>query len=99
MRLRHRILASRFQRDYLTGVFRGIGRTRYYTRMLRLPVWKQPLYAPLYFLNDLRKYVRHRWQTRAASPDDVVVAAEREVFAGAVASPYFHWKAKLLGDS
>ena len=97
MTVRHRIPAQRFGAAYLVPVFRGMGRTRFYTRMLRLPAWQRPFFAPLYFFNDLRKWLLHRYRYRDAPPDDVVVASERQFYAGALASPFLHLRYKLLG--
>jgi glycosyltransferase involved in cell wall biosynthesis len=60
----HKIPASRFSKEYLSGFFKGIGYSRHGKRMMRFKSWARPLVTPLFWLNDLRKLLRLRWRYR-----------------------------------
>ncbi|PZO44827.1 MAG: glycosyl transferase, partial [Phormidesmis priestleyi] len=70
---------------------RGIGLSRYHTRMLSFAPWKRPLVLVPYALNDLRKILRHllryRWQTFT----DTVAASELMLYTASLVSPLYSW--------
>ena len=95
MEMHHKIPHWRFERDYLLAMFRGIGLSRYYTRMLSVKPWQRPPAAMAYILNDLRKIVWHWLKYRTVIRRDLVAACEMELFWHSLLSPFYHWK-KIL---
>ncbi|HEY9748836.1 MAG TPA: hormogonium polysaccharide biosynthesis glycosyltransferase HpsE [Allocoleopsis sp.] len=95
MEMHHKIPQWRFERDYLITMFRGIGLSRYYTRMLSVKPWQRPIAALAYILNDMRKIVWHWWKYRTVMRHDLVATCEMELFRHSLLSPFYHWK-KIL---
>ncbi len=95
MEMHHKIPHWRFERDYLLAMFRGIGLSRYYTRMLSVKPWQRPLATVAYTLNDMRKILRHWLKYRAVIPQDLVATCEMELFRHSLLSPLYHWKKTL----
>lgn len=89
MRMQHQILARRFERDYLLRLFRGIGLSRYHTRMLSVAGWLWPLMTLLYMANDLRKIVRHLVRYRGEAIADTVAACELTLYVYSLVSPVY----------
>ncbi|MGB7313820.1 MAG: hormogonium polysaccharide biosynthesis glycosyltransferase HpsE [Nodosilinea sp.] len=89
MRVQHEIPASRFERDYLLRLFRGIGLSRHRTRMLSVAWWLWPLMTLLYMANDLRKILRHLLQYRGEAIADTVAACELTLYAYSLVSPFY----------
>jgi glycosyltransferase involved in cell wall biosynthesis len=92
MELHHQIPQWRLQRDYLIPFFRGIGLSRYATRMVRVKPFLRPLVCLPYIVNDLKKVILHvikyRWQVK----NELVAACEMELFVGSLISPFYLWK-------
>lgn len=88
MSLQHAIEPHRLQREYLLPFMRGIGSSRYVVRMLRLAPWQRPIATLIYWLNDLRRSLLHGWRYRDRLGKDLVVDAERSLYAGYLAGPY-----------
>ncbi|MEO1400003.1 MAG: hormogonium polysaccharide biosynthesis glycosyltransferase HpsE [Cyanobacteria bacterium J06635_1] len=99
MRLHHQIPSSRLTREYLTRLCRGIGFSRYRTRMLSVKVWQRPLMLILYTANDLRKIFRHLLKYRWAVIKDDVAACEMTLYVSSLISPlymaYYHFSTVL----
>ena len=95
MEMHHKIPQWRFERDYLITMFRGIGLSRYYTRMLSVKPWQRPIAALAYILNDIRKIVWHWLKYRTRIRRDLVATCEMELFRHSLLSPFHHWK-KIL---
>ncbi|MBD1860896.1 glycosyltransferase family 2 protein [Trichocoleus sp. FACHB-46] len=95
MEMHHKIPHWRFERDYLLAMFRGIGLSRYHTRMLSVKPWQRPLAALAYILNDMRKILRHWLKYRTVIPQDLVATCEMELFRNSFLSPFHHWKKTL----
>ncbi|MBE9110805.1 glycosyltransferase family 2 protein [Nodosilinea sp. LEGE 07298] len=89
MRVKHDIPASRFERDYLLRLFRGIGLSRHRTRMLSVARWLWPLMTLLYMANDLRKILRHLVRYRGEAIADTVNACELTLYVYSLASPFY----------
>ncbi len=89
MRMQHQIPASRFERDYLLRLFRGIGLSRHHTRMLSVARWLGPLMTLLYMANDLRKIVRHLLRYRGEAIADTVAACELTLYVYSLLSPFY----------
>jgi len=92
MEVVHKIPAKRLQRDYLIAFFRGIGLSRYVTRMLSVPPWQRPVAFLAYMLNDLRKILLHLLKYRRAIKSDIVAACKMELFVSSLISPIYIWK-------
>ncbi len=92
MEIYHRILAHRFERDYLLSLCRGIGLGRHCTRMLGYPRWQRPGAILAYFANDLRKAIAHLLKHRQALATDTVAAAQLQFLLAAPISPLFVWR-------
>lgn len=95
MHITHLIPQWRFERDYLQRFFRGIGIGRYYTRMLRVPLWLYPLMTVLYFCNDLRKLVGHHFRYAATIEIDLVASCEQELLRASLLSPLYYFNRRL----
>lgn len=58
----HFLGPERLEREYLIAFFRGIGRSRYFTRMVACPpIYRLPM-TLLHFVNDARKLLMYRLQ-------------------------------------
>ncbi len=55
MKIKHKIPASRLEKEYLLSLIRGIGLVRYYIRMLRIKPWLRPFFTILFLVNDAKK--------------------------------------------
>ncbi len=87
MWMHHDIPAHRLTREYLLTLFKGIGLSRYHTRMLSLDLWQRPLMVVPYALNDVRKIVRHILRYRQQIITDTVAASEMMLYTASLVSP------------
>jgi len=92
MEISHKIPESRLQKDYLIPFFRGIGLSRYVTRMVNIKQIYRPLALLSYMINDLRKITFHLLKYRTKLKQDLVVACEMELFVSSLISPFYLWK-------
>lgn len=92
MRIAHKIPAWRLEREYLLPFLRGIGLSRYVTRMVGVKPWQRSFIAVAYMLNDLRKIIEHWWKYRDRIHTDLVVACELELFIHSLISPIYLWR-------
>lgn len=92
MQISHQIPHWRLEKGYLTSLCRGIGLSRYHTRMLSVPSWQRPFIFPIYVANDLRKIVVHLCRHRQRVHSDLIAACELELFVGSLLSPLYIWK-------
>lgn len=92
MQITHQIPHWRLQKEYLVKLCRGIGLSRYHTRMLSIKSWQAPLLFWLYLFNDFRKVVWHFYKYRGAIKSDLIAACEMELFIGSILSPFYIWK-------
>ncbi|MGM3309366.1 hormogonium polysaccharide biosynthesis glycosyltransferase HpsE [Anabaena sp. WFMT] len=92
MEIYHKIPSFRLKREYLIPFFRGIGLSRYVTRMVNVQPWKKPIFSLVYMLNDLRKVCLHliKYGTRLES--DLVASCEMQLFLSSLVSPLYLWK-------
>lgn len=95
MLIYHLIPGSRLQKDYLIPLCRGIGLSRYQTRMLSVSEWQRPLALGAYLLNDLRKILLHLLKYKTAVRQDLVAACEMELYVSSLVSPFFIWSRQL----
>ncbi|MBR8837865.1 MAG: hormogonium polysaccharide biosynthesis glycosyltransferase HpsE [Stigonema ocellatum SAG 48.90 = DSM 106950] len=92
MEIYHQIPRWRLQREYLIPFFRGIGLSRYVTRMVNIEPWARPLAFLAYTLNDLRKIILHLFKYRLKVKTELVAACEMQLFLSSLISPFYLWK-------
>jgi glycosyltransferase involved in cell wall biosynthesis len=96
MQIAHRIPKNRLEKEYLIKLMRGIGLSRYHTRMLGFPAWQRIFVFPIYMANDLKKIILHFIKHRSVLKTDVVSACEMELFIGSFISPLYIWSRYFL---
>ena len=96
MQIHHRIPKNRLEKEYLIKLMRGIGLSRYHTRMLGFPAWQRIFVFPAYMANDLKKIIIHFIQHRMVLKTDVVAACEMEFFIASFISPFYIFKIYLF---
>jgi glycosyltransferase involved in cell wall biosynthesis len=90
MQVYHQIPSHRLERNYLIDLCRGIGLSRYHTRMLSFHQrWQWLLIFPIYVINDLRKAIMHFTKYRRVLATDVIAACEMELFWSSFLSPFY----------
>lgn len=89
MRLQHQIPSARLTRQYLQKLCRGIGLSRYRTRMLSVSPWQRLPMLLLYSVNDIRKILIHCLRYRQAVIVDDVAACELTLYTASLLSPLF----------
>lgn len=98
MHIYHKIPKQRLERQYLMNLLRGIGLSRYQTRMLGFKPWQRPLILPAYMANDLRKIISYFLKYRSVLKTDVVAASEMELLLGSFISPFYIWKKQIFKE-
>ena len=91
MRMHHEIPADRLTRAYLVKLCRGIGLSRYHTRMLSFAPYQRPFVLLPYALNDVRKIVLHIARYREKVVTDTVTASELMLYLASLVSPLYSW--------
>ena len=95
MWMHHEISGDRLTRNYLTTLCKGIGLSRYHTRMLSFAPWQRPLMILPYALNDVRKILRHLFKYRQQILTDTVAASEMMLYLASLVSPIHSWYRQL----
>ncbi|MEM7063651.1 MAG: hormogonium polysaccharide biosynthesis glycosyltransferase HpsE [Cyanobacteria bacterium P01_B01_bin.77] len=95
MRLQHQIPSARLTRQYLQKLCRGIGLSRYRTRMLSISPWQRLPMLLLYTLNDIRKILIHCLRHRQDVIHDDVAACELTLYTASLISPLFMTQHRL----
>ena len=98
MEVIHKIPKHRLEKDYLISFFRGIGLSRYVTRMLGVKPWLKLLVLLCYSVNDFRKILHHLLKYNLKLQTDVVAACELELYINSLISPFYLWKNGYLTD-
>ena len=98
MEVIHKIPKYRLEKDYLISFFRGIGLSRYVTRMLGVKPWLKLLVLLCYSVNDIRKILHHLLKYNLKLRTDVVAACELELYINSLVSPFYLWKNGYLAD-
>ncbi|MEL7051970.1 MAG: hormogonium polysaccharide biosynthesis glycosyltransferase HpsE [Cyanobacteria bacterium J06634_6] len=91
MWMHHEIPESRLTKAYLVKLCRGIGLSRYHTRMLSWSPWQRPLVLLPYAANDMRKIVQHVVRYRHQVITDTVTASEMMLYLASLVSPLHSW--------
>lgn len=92
MEVEHKIPCWRLQKEYLLPFFRGIGLSRYVTRMVSVPPSLKPIVTLIYGANDIRKIMLHLLKYQFKVKSDLVVACELQLFLNSLISPFYLWK-------
>ncbi len=92
MEIDHKIPTKKWERDYLIPMLRGIGLSRYVTRMLSLKPWQKPLIYPLYMLNDIYRIVLVLLKYKTQIKSDIVASCKLELYINSLVSPLYLWK-------
>ena len=95
MWMHHEIPEHRLTRAYLTQLCKGIGLSRYHTRMLSFGPWQRPFMVLPYALNDIRKILRHLLQYRQQVLTDTVAVSELTLYLSSLLSPLHSWHRQL----
>ncbi|MGK7943682.1 MAG: hormogonium polysaccharide biosynthesis glycosyltransferase HpsE [Microcystaceae cyanobacterium] len=88
MEIDHVIPQSRFESAYLRKFFHTNGLCRFYFRMLTYEPWQRPFMIPVYWLNDLRKFLTFYWKNKDILQTDIVTAGEMELLRSLLISPF-----------
>lgn len=91
MWMHHEIPGTRLTRQYLIALCKGIGLSRYHTRMLSFSPWQRPLMVLPYALNDCRKIIRHLLTYQQQVFTDTVAASEMMLYTASLISPLHSW--------
>ncbi|MBE9038748.1 hormogonium polysaccharide biosynthesis glycosyltransferase HpsE [aff. Roholtiella sp. LEGE 12411] len=92
MEIYHRIPSFRLQKAYLVPFFRGIGLSRYVTRMVNIKPIYRPAACLVYMINDIRKITFQLIKYQTKLKTDLVAACEMQLFVGSLISPFYLWK-------
>lgn len=92
MEIYHRIPSFRLKKEYLIPFFRGIGLSRYVTRMANVNPYLKPLVLIMYMINDIRKIIIQIVRYKTKIKTDLVRACEMELFLSSLISPFYLWK-------
>ncbi|ALF51708.1 glycosyl transferase [Nostoc piscinale CENA21] len=98
MEIYHQIPKSRLQREYLIPFFRGIGLSRYVTRMVNTKYYNKPFIILVYLVNDLRKIIFHFLKYKGSFQDNLVAACEMQLFLSSLISPFYLCKNGYLNN-
>lgn len=96
MEIYHKIPSIRLQKKYLIPFFRGIGLSRYVTRMVNIKPWYKPVAFLAYMFNDLRKIILHLLKYRTNLQSDLVAACEMQLYVSSLVSPFYLWRKGYL---
>ncbi|WP_414549616.1 hormogonium polysaccharide biosynthesis glycosyltransferase HpsE [Anabaena sp. CCY 0017] len=92
MEIYHKIPSFRLTKEYLIPFLRGIGFSRYVTRMVNIKPFYQPIVTLAYMGNDLRKIILHFIKYRNELTNDLVAKCEMQYFISSFFSPLYLWK-------
>ncbi|AFY54109.1 glycosyl transferase [Rivularia sp. PCC 7116] len=92
MEIYHQIPEWRLQKEYLFPFFKGIGLSRYVTRMVDIKPLLKPAAIFAYMANDLRKILFHIFKHGKKVKTDLVAACEMQLFINSLISPFYLWR-------
>jgi glycosyltransferase involved in cell wall biosynthesis len=91
MEIYHQIPSWRLKKEYLIPFFRGIGLSRYVTRMTGINQWMIPIMSIIYMINDIKKIFIQIIKYRFGVKNDLVSACEMELYCSSLISPFYLW--------
>ncbi|MEM1241832.1 MAG: hormogonium polysaccharide biosynthesis glycosyltransferase HpsE [Cyanobacteria bacterium P01_H01_bin.26] len=86
MQIEHAIGKERMTAGYLLNLFRGVGLSRYHTRMVRFQRWQRPFAIAAYGFNDLRRWLLY-YLTQYSKTPSLVVQCELTLLYYSLLSP------------
>ena len=98
MEIDHKIPHWRLEREYLIPFIRGIGLTRFVTRMLSVKPWQRPLAFLAYTANDVKKVILHAIKYRGRIKSDLLAECQMELFLCSLMSPFYLWRHGYFGS-
>ncbi|WP_414754903.1 hormogonium polysaccharide biosynthesis glycosyltransferase HpsE [Anabaena sp. CCY 9910] len=99
MEIYHKIPESRLKKEYLIPFFRGIGLSRYVTRMTNLKTYQKPFILIAYMINDIRKLILQLLKYGDKIESDLVIACQTELLINSLISPFYLWRNGYLNKS
>ncbi|MBD2254127.1 hormogonium polysaccharide biosynthesis glycosyltransferase HpsE [Nostoc parmelioides] len=99
MEIYHKIPSTRLKKEYLIPFFRGIGLSRYVTRMTNIKPYQKPFILIAYMINDIRKLLLQFLKYRDKIKNDLVIACQTELLINSLISPFYLWKNGYLNKS
>ena len=99
MQVYHQIPKWRLEKEYLLPFFRGIGLSRYVTRMINIQPCVKPIAFILYMLNDFKKILLHLCKYGFKIKTELVAACEMQLFISSFVSPFYLWKHGYFNNS
>ncbi len=96
MEVSHAISPERLELDYLLGVYRCIGLSRYHLRVLRWQWWQIPAMTLLCLGYDLYQLIKHRSRHRETESSSLLYACESQLLYSSFISPFFLLKTRYL---
>lgn len=99
MEIYHKIPKNRLQKEYLIPFMRGIGYSRYVTRMININNWLKPFMFIVYILNDTRKVISHWLKYRQELNNNLVAACQMQLYVSSLISPFYLWKNGYLNKT
>lgn len=95
MHIEHQIPRRRFEKQYLLDFFRGIGLSKYTTRMVPYAPWQRPAMIAIYLLSDAQKVIRHLLRYRLDVRRDLVAACELQLLLSSLWGPFYRWQQQI----
>lgn len=92
MEIDHKIPHWRLDRNYLIPFIRGIGLSRFVTRMLSVRPWQRPLAYLAYTINDVKKMIVHIIKYRGNIKSNLLAECHTELFLSSLISPFYLWR-------
>jgi hypothetical protein len=92
MEIHHQIPHWRLLSRIFTTNIRGIGLSRYVTRMVNIKPPLRPFACFAYMMNDLRKILTHVIKYRRFVRSELVAACEMQLFISSLISPFYLWR-------
>jgi hypothetical protein len=74
--------------EYLIPFFRGIGLSRYVTRMVNIKPALRPIASLACMINDLRKIITHVIKYRRRAFTELVAASEMQLFVSSLGASF-----------
>lgn len=98
MEITHKIPKERLEKEYLINLMRGIGLSRYHTRMISCKRWQRPFMLIIYMINDIRKIIMHFFKFGNLYKTQIVYKAEKEFLIYSLLSPFYIWKNTIFNS-
>ncbi|MEM9483591.1 MAG: hormogonium polysaccharide biosynthesis glycosyltransferase HpsE [Cyanobacteria bacterium P01_F01_bin.116] len=91
MEIGHKIGCDRISPPYLFKLFRGVGLSRYHTRIIRFQSWQKPLAVVGYVLKDLIQLITYCLTHCHLLHSDLVAQCEFVLLFNSLLSPFYYF--------